>query len=132
MDIGDRIRARREELGMSQEELAHAIGYKSRSSINKIELDGQGLPQKKVVQIARALRVTPGFLMGWEDELYVDENGEAVTVAELSPIEDELMNKIKMMRPDFQRMASSMLDSILEMQQNAERIGSVKEETNDD
>ena len=36
MEIGDRIRKKREELGMSQEELAKKIGYRSRSSINKI------------------------------------------------------------------------------------------------
>lgn len=53
---------------MSQDELARAAGYKSRSSINKIELDGRGLPQNKVVAIARALKVTPSYLMGWEDE----------------------------------------------------------------
>lgn len=66
MEIGERIRIRREELGMSQEELAKAIGYKSRSSINKIEVDGRGLPQNKVVIIAKALHVTPAYLMGWE------------------------------------------------------------------
>ena len=38
MAVGDRIRARRTELGMTQEELAKKAGYKSRSSINKIEL----------------------------------------------------------------------------------------------
>ena len=38
MTIGQRIKQRREELQISQEELAHKIGYKSRSSINKIEL----------------------------------------------------------------------------------------------
>lgn len=37
MTIGQRIKVRREELNMSQEELAKRIGYKSRSSINKIE-----------------------------------------------------------------------------------------------
>ncbi|WP_277408935.1 helix-turn-helix domain-containing protein [Lacrimispora xylanisolvens] len=44
MDIGQIIKQRREELGMSQEELANKAGYKSRSSINKIEVDGRGLP----------------------------------------------------------------------------------------
>lgn len=48
MEIGDRIRQRREELGMTQDELARAAGYKSRSSINKIEVDGRGLPQNKM------------------------------------------------------------------------------------
>ena len=37
MKIGDRIKARRESLKMTQEELALKMGYKSRSTINKIE-----------------------------------------------------------------------------------------------
>lgn len=65
--IGDRIKSRREELEMSQEELAVKIGYKTRSSINKIEKDASGLPQKKIYDIAKALQTTPGFIMGWEE-----------------------------------------------------------------
>lgn len=68
MDIGDRIKKRREELGMSQEELARKVGYKSRSSVNKIEIDGRGLPQNKIVIFAKALETTPAYLMGWNDE----------------------------------------------------------------
>ena len=67
MDIGDRIKKRREELGMSQEELAKKVGYKSRSSVNKIEIDGRGLPQSKIVLFAKALETTPAYLMGWEE-----------------------------------------------------------------
>lgn len=66
MDIGDRIKKRREELGMSQEELAKKVGYKSRSSVNKIEIDGRGLPQNKIVIFAKALETSPAYLMGWE------------------------------------------------------------------
>lgn len=65
MEIGDRIKKRREELGMSQEELAKKVGYKSRSSINKIEIDGRGLPQSKIVAFAKALETSPAYLMGW-------------------------------------------------------------------
>ena len=66
--IGDRIKQRRIELGLSQDELATMLGYKSRSSINKIERDGQNLPQPKITQIARALNVKPSYIMGWEQE----------------------------------------------------------------
>lgn len=66
MDIGERIKSRREELGMSQDELAKRVGYKSRSSVNKIEADGRGLPQNKIVAFAKALDTTPSYLMGWE------------------------------------------------------------------
>mgnify|MGYP001405690724 FL=1 len=63
MNIGARIKKRREELNMSQEELAKLANYKSRSSINKIERDGRGLPQEKIEAIAKALGVTPSYLM---------------------------------------------------------------------
>ncbi len=68
MNIGSRIKHRRELLDMSQDELAKKVGYKSRSSINKIEIDGRGLPQSKIVAFANALDTTPAYLMGWEDD----------------------------------------------------------------
>lgn len=48
MELYKRIRKRREELGMSQEELAKKMGYKSRSSINKIEMGENDIPQSKI------------------------------------------------------------------------------------
>lgn len=66
--IGSRIRSRREKLGLSQEELGNKLGYKSRSSINKIELDQRNLTQSKIKAIADALNTTPAYIMGWESE----------------------------------------------------------------
>lgn len=75
MEIGERIRKKRLELGLSQDELAKKVGYKSRSSINKIEGDGRGLPQTKIVAFANALETTPSYLMGWtDDEDFLPEN----------------------------------------------------------
>lgn len=62
----ENIRRRREELGISQEELANMLGYKSRSSINKIEKGINDIPQSKIVEFAKALRITPEELMGWK------------------------------------------------------------------
>ena len=65
--IGIQIKKRREELGLTQEELANILGYKSRSSINKIELGKNDITQHKVVAFAKALNTTPAYLMGWTD-----------------------------------------------------------------
>lgn len=73
MTIGDRIKMRREQLHMSQEELAVKIGYKSRSSVNKIELNQYNLKQSKIKLIADALETTPSFIMGWEEPAVVPE-----------------------------------------------------------
>ena len=61
--IGETIKQRREELGLSQEQLAERLGYKSRSSINKIELGKTDITQSKIVEFANALNTTPAYLM---------------------------------------------------------------------
>lgn len=66
-DIYTRIRTRREELGLSQEELAARMGYKSKSSINKIEMGVNDIPQSKVLAFAKALDTSTAYLMGCED-----------------------------------------------------------------
>ena len=68
LKVGERIKECREKLGLTQDELAQITGYKSRSSINKIEKGGNDLPQSKIVAFAKALKTTPAYLMGWEDE----------------------------------------------------------------
>ena len=67
MDLANRVRIRREQLGWTQDELAKRMGYKSRVSINKIE-NGRAVSQKIIVRLAEALDTTPAYLMGWEIE----------------------------------------------------------------
>lgn len=69
MTFGERVKARREELNMTQEELALRIGYKSRASINKIEMDKRNMKQSQIATLAEALHTTPGYLMGWKDKM---------------------------------------------------------------
>ena len=70
--IGSKIKARRKELNLTQEELASMTGYTTRSTINKIEQEINDIPLSKVSAFAKALNVSPSYLMGWEDELNVD------------------------------------------------------------
>lgn len=66
-DFGAKIKARRIELNMTQDELAKAAGYTSRSSINKIELGMVDVSQSKVAKLAKALKISPTILVGWGD-----------------------------------------------------------------
>ena len=68
-DIGYLIKKRREELGMTQDELAERTGYKSRSSINKLEKGGNDLPRAKIGIFARALNISPGYFVDNEDDV---------------------------------------------------------------
>ena len=47
-DLSSRIRQRREQLGLSQEELAARMGYRSKSSITKLEKGINDLPRAKL------------------------------------------------------------------------------------
>ena len=66
MSIGEMIKARRLELNMTQEELATKMGYKSKSTINKIELGINDIPLSKVEEFAKALSTTAAYLMEWD------------------------------------------------------------------
>lgn len=68
MTLGERIKARRKEIGMTQTELANKTGYADKSAISKIEKGLIELGQKGIVAFADALDTTPAFLMGWLDE----------------------------------------------------------------
>jgi len=66
--IGEKIRERRIELGMTQEELAKRVGYTSRSTINKVEMSQRDVTHSMIIKYAQALHTTPSYLMGWYDE----------------------------------------------------------------
>lgn len=74
--IYSRIKQRRTELRLSQDELAGKMGYKSRTTISKIEAGEVDIPQSKIIAFANALSVTPSYLMGWED--YTNESKKAI------------------------------------------------------
>lgn len=68
MQVGERIKQRREALGMTQDELAKLVGYTSRSSVAKVEANANGMVQSKLIAFANALKTTPAYLLGWEEE----------------------------------------------------------------
>lgn len=66
IEFGKRISKRRQELNLTQEELAYKLGYKTKSSVNKIEKGKSDIPQSKILAFAAALDMTTEQLMGWE------------------------------------------------------------------
>lgn len=63
MALGENIKRARKKAQISQDELAKRLGYKSRSTIAKIESGENDLTQKKVAAFAKALNVSIDFLM---------------------------------------------------------------------
>ena len=90
MKTGEKIKELREQRGMSQDDLAKAVGYKTRSSIAKIEKGESDPSQKKLVRIAEALEVRPSELLG-------EDSAKVVTVhiPNLAPVFEESYIQVK-------------------------------------
>jgi len=66
MNVGERIKERRQYLGMSADELADKLG-KNRATIYRYEsAEIENLPLNILEPLAKALDVTPSYLMGWD------------------------------------------------------------------
>ena len=64
MNIGNIIKNARESAGLSQQELADKVGYKSKVSITKIESGVRDVPLDKVVPFSIALGLDPLVFLG--------------------------------------------------------------------
>ena len=64
MSVGANIRQRRFQLRMTQQELAEAMGYRTRSTIAKIESGENDVSQRKLQRFAAVLDTTPEALIG--------------------------------------------------------------------
>lgn len=67
MTIGKRIKEKREELKLSQRDLAKKMNYTNHSTIGKIERGQVDVSQTRIVQFAEVLGTSVAYLMGWEE-----------------------------------------------------------------
>lgn len=109
MTLADRVRIRREELGLSQEQLALRMGYSSRTSINKIE-NGRPCSQKIIARLADALNVSIPYLMGWDD----DEKEQSTIYDGLSEKRKALIEFAQSVPEDKAEMILRVMKSIVE------------------
>ena len=109
--IGSNISRIRKDLGLTQEELARLMGYKSKSTINKIELGINDIPQSKIVQFAEVLGTTPAELMGWSEDDKED-----------SPSEAELSEGEKMWMELYHRLSSETRELMIHTMEGFDRL----------
>ena len=98
MTMGDRVKALREQKGLTQEQLAEMLGYKSKSSIGHIE-NGRDIPRKQIIRLAEILGCTPQYLLGWEDAKSTPTINRSALIEEiLSMTEAELQDLAQKMK----------------------------------
>lgn len=82
MTIGERIKERRKELGISVDDLAHKIG-KNRATIYRYESkEIENLPTTVLEPLAKALATTPAALMGWDESSAAPQEAPAPRVSD--------------------------------------------------
>lgn len=70
--IQDKIKERRKELGLSLEDVAKALGV-NRSTVMRYESESiKKMPIDIIPPLAKVLRCSPEYLMGWEDNTTID------------------------------------------------------------
>lgn len=116
MNIGERIRLKRNEKGWSQRDLAEKMGYSNHSTVGKVETGKVDLPQSKVVQFAEILGVSVAYLMGWEE---TQKKNDALTdiVVKLRS-DDELaafVEKVIQLNPEQFASVKQVVDTFLSM-----------------
>lgn len=90
MNVGQRIKNRRKELKLSVDKLAELIG-KNRATVYRYEKnDIENMPYDVIEPLAEVLKVSPAYLMGWEDK-----ESEQDTVAAHFNKEDLTEDEIK-------------------------------------
>lgn len=69
MEMKDKIKALREQYGLTLEDVGRAVGV-GKSTVRKWETgDIANMRRDKIAKLAAALHTTPAYLMGWEDTL---------------------------------------------------------------
>lgn len=99
MEMKDKIKQRREELGLTLEEVGNIVGV-GKSTVRKWETgDIANMRRDKIAKLAVALHTTPAYLLGYEE---VEKTADP-KVDGLSPKENELLALYRGVNPDGQR-----------------------------
>lgn len=96
--IGERIKDLRLKNNMTQQDLADKLHYKSRSTINKIELGINEIHPSKLRGFAFALNTNIEYILGWKKDPKVYANKIEITLEDNSLLtytfDNEKINKI--------------------------------------
>ena len=97
MLIGERIRERRKELVITQDELANIVGVK-KTSISNYEVNTNSPPEKVIIKLMEALDCDANYLFGGCDEQII-----------VTPHEQKLIKAYRQM-PEMQPAIDKLLD----------------------
>ncbi len=106
--IGFRIRKRRLALGLSQDQLAKKMGYRSRSTIAKIEAGENDISQTKMQIFAEMLQCSTSYLMNGEN---AGNSGNSVKIPVLGKVSADDPTQANETILDYEEISGEMAQS---------------------
>jgi transcriptional regulator with XRE-family HTH domain len=104
--VGEFLRARRQELGLSQGDITRALGYVSLNSVSNLETGREGLPAKRIYAWADILQLPRDaffrFATG-ESEKMEAASATSVVAESLPRAESDLVAAYRRLPPKYQR-----------------------------
>lgn len=112
MTIGDRIKARRIQVGLSVDQVAERIG-KNRATVYRYESnDIEKFPLDILPPLAEVLNTTPAYLMGWSDTAGPDKTKNQAQT-EVIPFKPDNRNVLRLAGRDGSYLERTLTDDQL-------------------
>ncbi len=123
-DISNKVKKRRLSLGLSQEDLAKKLGYKSKTTINKIESGVNDIPRKKIKDFAVALETTPEYFLDYNNTLSstspTRDDSHVVEIDSITYEEETLLFYYRKLSQQGQSIAQERMKELTEIKKYVE------------
>lgn len=108
MTIGERLRNRRESLGLTLEQVGDYIGV-GRATVQRYESNAIDIKRTVAIKLAEILKTTPAYIMGWEDTPSSPAPQENKAHSSYSPLEQEIIKAYRAAPPVLQEAVLNVL-----------------------
>lgn len=108
-ELKDLIRARRSEIGKTFEEIGKEVGVSKATVLRWESGEIKDMRRDKLVALAKALKTTPSYLMGWEE-------AQPITADTITDSEMEMITALRSLPADVQDSFHAAIKGIAKSQ----------------
>lgn len=122
METNEKLKLRRKELGLTLEDVAKTVGV-GKSTVRKWETgDIANMKRDKIALLAKALKVSPAFIMGWDESMATVYSFDlSHKNKESSPLVEQALQKIKGLSKENQQRAIDYVDYLMSKDKDQEK-----------
>lgn len=103
MTIGERLKSRRESLGLTLEQVGDYIGV-GRATVQRYESNAIDIKRTVAIKLAEILKTTPSYIMGWDDSV--------PEIPTLSLEADENIKKYLLLNEEGKKRVGQLIDDL--------------------